>query len=161
MYIIRTMSYATKYTNPDRQRIFNILLGMKDRCYNPRYTTKRYIEMHLTICDEWLHDREAFYRWALSHGYRSDLQIDRIDNSKGYSPENCRWVTAQENCNNKDNNIRITIKDETHTLAEWCRIRGLPYKQTYTRIRRGWNPVIAINTPIKVKPSAPKRKTLI
>ena len=54
-----------------------------------------------TVCDEWL-DFTNFYRWAMSHGYRRELQIDRIDNTRGYSPDNCRWVTrAVQNRNRR------------------------------------------------------------
>ena len=55
---------------------------------------------HCYICDEWL-DFTNFYRWAMANGYRKELTIDRIDNEKGYSPDNCRWVTIVEQLRNR------------------------------------------------------------
>ena len=55
------------------------------------------------ICEEWKSEFTNFYDWAISHGYTESLELDRIDNDKGYSPDNCRWVTHKENCNNRRN----------------------------------------------------------
>ena len=55
---------------------------------------------HCTICDEWLNFTN-FARWAMATGYRKELTIDRIDNEKGYSPDNCRWVTMAEQSRNR------------------------------------------------------------
>lgn len=70
---------------------------MKTRCYNPNAQNyKDYGGRGITICSEWFHDFAAFRDWAMSHGYQDDLTIDRIDNSKGYGPDNCRWATMKE-----------------------------------------------------------------
>ena len=87
-------------------RQYNIWRSMKQRCHNPnnaRY--KDYGGRGITVCDEWLNSFEAFYKWSLSSGYRDDLSIDRIDNDKGYFPENCRWATAVEQYHNKRNTV--------------------------------------------------------
>lgn len=77
---------------------------------------RKYQDRGITVCDEWL-VFENFRDWALSHGYCDDLQIDRIDNDKGYSPENCRWVTPRENANNRRCTIRL---DDGTSLALFC-----------------------------------------
>ena len=64
---------------------------------------------HCTICEEWL-DFTNFYRWAMANGFRKELTIDRIDNEKGYSPDNCRWVTIVE----QNRNRRMTEKWRAH-----------------------------------------------
>lgn len=83
-------------------RLYNVWRGMKDRCYSKTHKYyKHYGGRGITVCAEWLHDFAAFQGWALSHGYRDDLSIDRIDNDKGYSPDNCRWATATEQRHNR------------------------------------------------------------
>ena len=64
---------------------------------------------HCTICDEWLNFAN-FARWAMENGYRKELTIDRIDNEKGYSPDNCRWVTRVV----QNRNRRMTEKWRAH-----------------------------------------------
>jgi hypothetical protein len=83
-------------------RLHRIYSGMKDRCCNPNSRAYRYYGGRgITICKEWLEDREAFIDWAMENGYHYTLQIDRIDNYRGYGPGNCRWITPQQQQKNK------------------------------------------------------------
>lgn len=118
-------------------RPYEIWQGMKGRCYNKhdaRY--HRYGGRGITVCDEWKNDFTAFYEWALANGYQDNLTIDRIDNDKGYSPDNCRWSDVKSQCRNRSTNIKITIGNSTRTLTEWCEIFDIDFKATVMRYHR-------------------------
>jgi hypothetical protein len=75
--------------------------AMKQRVSNPNSENFLYYGGRgITICKEWK-DSMLFIKWALSHGYKEGLFLDRIDNNKGYYPKNCRWVTSKESNRNK------------------------------------------------------------
>lgn len=129
-------------------RLYNIWCGMKARCRrksNPAY--KRYGGRGIDVCAEW-NDFKNFSEWAESHGYADDLSIDRIDNSRGYSPDNCRWVTAKAQANNTRSTRMITIDGVTKCAAEWSEIYGVPLYEIHFRIRNGWDPDRAVKTPL-------------
>lgn len=65
-----------------------------------------------------------FREWALLNGYDKDAAyrkctIDRIDNNKGYSPDNCRWVDQKAQNNNYSRNRIIEYNGESHNLAQY------------------------------------------
>ena len=71
--------------------------AMKDRCYNPNFDKfHRYGGRGITMCDEWLNDPIAFMEWGLANGWELGLHLHRIDNDKGYSPDNCEFLSAKE-----------------------------------------------------------------
>ena len=117
---------------------------MRMRCkHGGKYWGKKGIK----VCSEW-DSFKVFEQWALSNGYNDTLTIDRIDNSKDYCPENCRWATYKEQANNTSKNRYVTIQGETHTITEWCNILNIVSKCTvYRRLREGWSEEDALMTP--------------
>lgn len=132
-----------------RHRIYSIYLNMKTRCSPTDYRHKRYSDRGITVCDEWLNSFEAFSEWAFSNGYAENLSLDRIDNDKGYFPENCRWATAKEQANNTRKNRLLTFNGETHTLSEWSDITGINHDTLCSRVKAGWDDVKVISTPVR------------
>lgn len=113
-------------------RLYRIWHGMKNRCYKatsrdyPRYGARGIKIEFISF--------ETFVDWAINNGYADDLTIDRINNNGNYSPENCRWVNAKVQANNRRTNDRITFNGETHTLSEWAEIYGLKPDSLYKRL---------------------------
>ena len=83
-------------------RIYSIWHHMKERCMNPNSPKYRlYGGRGITVCGEWIDDFTVFRDWAISTGYSDELTLDRIDNDKGYYPDNCRWATFSEQNRNR------------------------------------------------------------
>jgi hypothetical protein len=81
--------------------LYMIWLNMKQRCSNPKNKAYKYYgKQGISVYKEWL-EYIIFRDWSLKNGYKEGLSIDRIDNKKGYHPENCRWITRSENSKNK------------------------------------------------------------
>ena len=134
-------------------RLHRIWSSAKDRCYNHRHRFyARYGGRGITICDEWQHDFQAFWDWAMANGYKDDLSIDRIDNDKGYCPENCRWVSQKVQARNKSDVMLVEIDGIAKSLPEWCEQYGMNYYTAYDRIhKRGWTPQEALGLVSKKK----------
>ena len=120
-------------------RIYNIWMGMKRRCYDPKTDGyKFYGARGITFCDEW-NDFKPFYEWAMENGYSDDLTIDRIDSTGNYCPENCRWVDYKSQGRNKRSNTRATYNGVTLCLSEWAEKFGIKYETFLSRLRRGYS----------------------
>lgn len=131
-YETKNQTHGMKHT-----RIYETWCGMKKRCYNKNEKSySRYGGRGITVCEEWKNDFLEFYNWSMGNGYAENLTIDRIDNEKGYCPENCRWVTRTEQQRNKTNNIYLEINGERKTIAEWSAVYGCSDKLAYERYHR-------------------------
>lgn len=121
-----------------RTKLYFVWKDIKNRCYSKNVDTyKWYGARGIGMCDEWRNDPVAFIEWCKSNGYKPGLQIDRRDNNKGYSPENCRFVTRTENMRNTSAVRMITFRGETKPLVVWCETLGISYSCVADRLAKG------------------------
>lgn len=81
-------------------KLYKVYYAMLERCYKKNFKQfKDYGERGIKVCSQWKGEKGFlnFFNWAIDNGYKNGLQIDRIDNNKGYCEENCRFVTHFEN----------------------------------------------------------------
>lgn len=120
------------------------------RCHNPKHTAYRwYGAKGITVCDRWRTSYEAFLE-DMGRRPSDKHSLDRIDNSKGYSPENCRWATIKEQARNTSQNRLITVDGVTKTMTEWCEIVGIRVETFYQRLRRGLSEQAAVMLPKQI-----------
>jgi len=112
-------------------RTYKTWTAMKSRCkHQPHYVNKR-----ITVCERWL----TFDNFLADMGERPvGTSIDRIDNSKGYEPQNCRWATSKTQGRNKDANQRFIVDGVEMTLADIADIADVSYVTMKARLNRGW-----------------------
>lgn len=131
--------------------------AMLSRCNNPRHRNyKNYGARGITVCDRW----SVYENFLADMGRRpSDLHsIDRIDNDAGYTPENCRWATYEQQNNNqrpRRNDLRVSTREQfthegkTQTIAAWCRELGLKLVTYRARRKYGLSIEEALFTPLQ------------
>ncbi len=130
-------------------RLYQCWRAMLARCYQASHEAfDRYNGRGIGVCEEW-RDYAAFLQWALNNGYAEDLTIERCDNNKGYSPDNCRWATMSEQNRNRRDNIRVTAFGETKVLKDWAQDARcqISYVSLCRRIRTGCDAEWSITAP--------------
>ncbi len=126
---------------------YKIWKGIRKRCFNNK--TKffhNYGGRGISICKRWLASFPNFFK---DMGPRPSPQhsIDRINNNKGYSPSNCRWVTRKEQNSNTRRTVKITINGTTKCIVHWCDFYNTSTVTYYRRIKEGMSPKQALETP--------------
>lgn len=121
------------------------------RCSEKYFQSYLYHQKGIKVCDEWENSFNLFKNWCLNNGYKHGLQIDRIDNTKGYSPDNCRFVNSIINCNNRHITRLVNYKGRNTPFMILIREKGLLNHATTIlgRINRGWSIEDAFDTEIK------------
>ena len=106
----------------ENKHIGIIFRSMLNRCYNPNDKSYRYYgKKHIHICKEWLNNPKIFEDWSLQNGYKDNLTIDRKNSKKDYSPENCRWISLNDNAKYKSTTNVYTIDGYTLTGNDWSK----------------------------------------
>lgn len=123
---------------------------MKWRCYYPKNNSfPRYGGRGITVCDRW---KNSFENFLSDMGIKpKGTSLDRIDSTKGYLPENCRWATFKQQANNTKANVRLTHNGKTLTLTEWAEEIKINPKTLWTRLfMYKWTTERALTQKLKV-----------
>lgn len=119
----RTIDFKKSWNN---EKLSNIFYSIVQRCYNKNNKSYRwYGAKGIKVCQEWLDNPRNFEEWSLNNGYKYDLTIDRIDENKDYSPDNCRWIPLEENTRRAGKVNWITVNNITLTGRQWAEKLGL------------------------------------
>lgn len=108
---------------------------------NPNYA-------NVEVCARWSGE-DGFSNFLADMGDRPEgYTIERNRNDLGYTPSNCRWATRLEQAQNQKQTVLLTIDGETHSISEWCRLKGILYSMVKQRRARGMSLESAITTPV-------------
>lgn len=134
----RRMATLNRTHGQSKTPLYRVWRGMIQRCEDAKHPSfPDYGGRGITICAKWRNSFEAFAR-DMAPGYRAGLSIDRIDNSLGYFPGNCRWATPTQQNRNRRFNRLITFRGETRCLTEWAELIGVKPTTLSQRLNRGW-----------------------
>lgn len=132
----RTHGRANSRVSGYQDRTYGIWQAMRDRCSNPnRKDWHRYGGRGIRVCSRW----EQFENFLHDMGSAPPgLTLDRIDNEKGYTPDNCRWASRRQQSYNSTKIVWVTHAGQTRSISDWCRTTGVPKATYYSRRKRGW-----------------------
>lgn len=139
------MHFNTKHVL-SRSQLYRKWISMKARCLRKSHKQwENYGGRGIDVCAEWL-DFEPFAEWALQNGFKAHLTLERVNNNKGYSPNNCVWVSQKEQLRNTRSNVMVDAFGERKSLMEWaeddrCK---MSYHALRMRLKAGWPPERAI-----------------
>lgn len=145
------VNYDNRWKN---QRIKAIYYKIITRCYNEDNKDYRfYGAKGISVYQDWLDNPIHFEEWALANGYEDNLTIDRKNETKDYSPDNCRWITMEENARWKSTTNRIDVDGEIKSGQQWAKYLGFSQNVINTYIRKyGMDNVIEFIRRYKANP---------
>jgi hypothetical protein len=129
----------TKENKITNKRALEIYTSMKARCYNKhKKNYMNYGGRGIKVCRRWKHSFEKFFT-DMSPIPPPPFSLDRIDNNKGYSKDNCRWATIKEQRRNRRNNKIISYNGKQQCVSAWAEETGVKYTTLMRRFNRGWD----------------------
>lgn len=135
-----------------KHKLYGTWKSMMARCYNPKHDSfKNYGAKGVYVCEEW-HRSAPFLAWADKTYIEQSprLTLERIDNSKPYSPDNCCWKSRKEQTRHRSTTILWEINGETKPLAEWCEIYEIDYSVVNSRYNVcKWDKIKCLTEPVK------------
>lgn len=147
---------AKRFKNPElngfsHTKFWYAWVSMRSRCNNKNYFNySRWGRRGITYPTRWK-SFEVFYE-DMYDSYSPELSLDRIDNDKNYSKENCRWATRKEQQNNTSRNKFFTIGETTQTLSQWAETADIGLSTIKQRFYTyGWNIEKALYTPVRIR----------
>jgi hypothetical protein len=110
--------------------------SMISRCYKESdHSYKDYGGKGIDVCDKW---RASVSNFIQDMGKRPENKsLDRIDNSKGYSKENCRWATRKEQAENRSTTKFLEFNGEKKSISEWARVLSMPRSSLRLKLLKG------------------------
>lgn len=118
-------------------KLYRIHKNMNSRCNKPGTNKYEYYGGRgIQVCKEW----ESFYnfkKWALKNGYKEGLSIERKNVNGNYEPNNCEWITIQEQQLNRRNTIKISYKGKEYLVNELSELTGVKASVIYARHQEG------------------------
>lgn len=125
--------------------------SMRDRCHNPNAQSFHHCGGRgIEVCERWRNSFENFYA-DVGPKPSVKLTLDRIDNTKGYEPNNVRWATWEQQENNRRNSRWIEIDGERKTVPQWAKDKNIKQVTIKARLRLGWSDRDAVLTPVRYK----------
>lgn len=122
-----------------KTRLYSVWGNIRERCGNKNCSNYKYYGGRgIKVCPTWNESFEVFRDWSLANGYGKSLSIDRIDNDKGYSTDNCRWATKKQQQRNRRDNRYLTVNGITKLICEWAETVGISHHTLWSQYRIGW-----------------------
>ena len=116
--------------------------SLRARCDDA--SRKNYGAKGISYCERW----ESFELFLKDMGERPEgMTLDRIDSSKDYCPENCKWSGSHEQSRNKRNSVKVIYEGTQELLVDLCLRKGVKYQTVYSRLKKGWSVEDAVNRP--------------